>query len=219
MFYALSTSSWDELEKEILNCRKCKLHANRRNAVPGEGNKNSPVVFIGEAPGEKEDEMGRPFVGAAGKLLTELIESIGYKREDFYITNVVKCRPPGNRDPEDDEIEACLPYLIKQLELLKPRVIVALGRHSGRILFRLAGLKWINMAAHHGKVHKVNLLGFETSIIPTYHPASALYKPPLRMDLEKDFKEVIKPAVDESLSTTPGEVRRTRTLFDYVRKR
>lgn len=208
-------NDWNTLENEITNCKRCRLHMHRRNAVPGEGNKLSPVVLIGEAPGEKEDESGRPFVGPAGMLLTELIESIGYKRSDFYITNVVKCRPPGNRDPEDDEIEACLPYLLRQLELLKPQVIVTLGRHAARTIFALGKLKWTSMTAQHGRVYSLNVLGRDVKVVPTYHPASALYKPPLKKELEKDFKEVIKPLVDEAYGK---KVRGTKavTLFDFA---
>ncbi len=206
---------WSRLEQEIYNCTKCRLHLNRRKAVPGEGNRKTLVVFIGEAPGEKEDEKGRPFVGAAGKLLTELIESIGYKRSDFYITNVVKCRPPNNRDPEEDEIAACLPYLLRQLELIKPRVIIALGRHAGRIIFQLAGLKWTSMSVNHGRIYNAKILGFEVKIIPTYHPASALYKPPLRSVLEEDFKNTIKPVIDEEI--TGKQKPRRKTLFDYMK--
>ncbi|MGC8982143.1 MAG: type-4 uracil-DNA glycosylase [Desulfurococcaceae archaeon] len=204
---------WEKLEREIATCSKCRLHATRKNAVPGEGNRKSVVMFIGEAPGEREDEMGRPFVGAAGKLLTELIELMGYKREDFYITNVVKCRPPGNRDPEEDEISACLPYLIRQIQLLKPKVIVALGRHAARTIFNLAGLKWSSMTSQHGKVYSARLLGLDVKIVPTYHPASALYKPPLRKDLERDFVEVIKPTISEALSPSP---RKPKTLLDFA---
>jgi DNA polymerase len=214
----LVEEEWLKLENEILNCRKCRLHESRRRAVPGEGNKNSIVVFIGEAPGEKEDELGRPFVGAAGKFLTELIELIGFKRQDFYITNIVKCRPPGNRDPLDDEIQTCLPYLIRQLELLKPRIIVALGRHAGRVLFSLTGLKWVSMTAHHGKVFSAKLMGFDVKIVPTYHPASALYNPSLRKNIEEDFKNVIKKTIEEE-QKPKSERKQARTLLNFTRKK
>ena len=213
----LVEEEWLKLENEILNCRKCRLHESRRRAVPGEGNKNSIVVFIGEAPGEKEDELGRPFVGAAGKFLTELIELIGFKRQDFYITNIVKCRPPGNRDPLDDEIQTCLPYLIRQLELLKPRIIVALGRHAGRVLFSLTGLKWVSMTAHRGKVFSAKLMGFDVKIVPTYHPASALYNPSLRKNIEEDFKNMIKKTIEEE-QKPKSERKQARTLLDFTRK-
>lgn len=208
-------NNWSDLEKEILSCAKCRLHMYRKKAVPGEGNKKAVLVFVGEAPGEKEDETGRPFVGSAGKLLTELIELMGFKREDFYITNVVKCRPPGNRDPQDDEIETCLPYLQSQLQMIRPKIIVALGRHAARTLFKLAGLKWISMTGSHGKLYPGKILGVDVKIIPTYHPASALYNPPIRRILEEDFKNVIKPAIEEVLSERPKKT--YKTLFDFTK--
>ncbi|MCY0868239.1 MAG: type-4 uracil-DNA glycosylase [Desulfurococcus sp.] len=203
-------SEWSELINAIASCRKCRLSEYRRNPVPGEGNPNSKIMFIGEAPGEKEDEVGRPFVGPAGRLLTELIESIGFKREDVYITNIVKCRPPGNRDPEEDEIEACLPYLIKQIELIKPKLIVALGRHAARTLFRIAGLKWSNMSEMHGKPYSARIAGLHVFIVPTFHPAAALYNPGLKSTLEEDFKTTIKRYAEYSLK--PGG----RTILDFA---
>jgi uracil-DNA glycosylase family 4 len=118
------------LAAEITQCTKCLLHRGRTKAVPGEGPANSEIMFIGEAPGFHEDQQGRPFVGAAGKFLEELLESIGLKRQDVYIANVIKCRPPGNRDPLPEEIEACEPYLDRQIELIQPRMVVTLGRFS-----------------------------------------------------------------------------------------
>ncbi len=211
----MTSDPWRALEEEISTCTKCRLSMYRKRAVPGEGNKSSIAVFIGEAPGEKEDEQGRPFVGPAGKLLTELIESIGYRREDFYITNVVKCRPPENRDPEDDEIEACLPHLKRQLELIRPKLIVCLGRHSARTIFKLAGLKWVSMTSQHGKVYSAKILNLDVRVIPTYHPAAALYNPQLRSVLEEDFKAAIKPTLAELLEGKPSR----KTLLDYVAKR
>lgn len=211
----MSSDVWVELEESILKCTKCRLHLTRNRAVPGEGRRDSRIVFIGEAPGEKEDIMGRPFVGAAGKLLTELIELIGYRREDFYITNIVKCRPPNNRDPEEDEIESCLPYLTKQLELIKPRAIIALGRHAARTLFKLAGLKWSSMNTAHGRVYAASLLGLNVDIVPEFHPASALYNPPIKNMLVEDFVKVVKPVIEKALSESHAR-KQHKTLFDYV---
>jgi len=208
---------WSSLVDAIVNCRKCRLSEYRRSPVPGEGNPSARVMFIGEAPGEKEDETGRPFVGAAGKLLTELIESIGFKREDFYITNVVKCRPPNNRDPEEDEINACLPYLLKQIELVKPRVIVALGRHAARTLFNLAGLKWVNMSSMHGKAFKAVINGVEVVIIPTFHPAAALYNPGLKNELRSDFENTIRKHILEAMEPH-RVVKKGRSILDYVER-
>ncbi|MEM4482018.1 MAG: type-4 uracil-DNA glycosylase [Desulfurococcaceae archaeon] len=210
----MSADEWDKLLAEIEACTRCRLHASRRRVVPGQGNKMAPAMLVGEAPGEKEDERGEPFVGSAGRLLTELIEDIGFKREDFYITNVVKCRPPGNRAPEEDEVEACSRFLLRQIELIKPKVVIALGRHSSRTLFRLAGLKWISMSANHGRSYKSSILGTEIKIIPTYHPASALYNPGLKKILEEDFRGVIKSAVEEAIMSSKRK--RYKTLFDFV---
>lgn len=202
-------NDWDTLVKEILTCTKCKLHVFRKNPVPGEGSLKPVLMFVGEAPGSREDEEGRPFVGAAGKLLTELISSIGLTRSEVYITNIVKCRPPNNRDPEDDEIQACSPYLIKQINLLKPKIVVALGRHAARFFFKQAGLKWVNMSVNHGKVHSSKIAGVNVKLIATYHPAAALYNPPQRRTLEKDF-ELIGRVYKETMGASTK-----RTLLDF----
>lgn len=207
---------WLRLEKEIETCRRCELHRYRKKPVPGDGDKRSPVIFVGEAPGRDEDEMGKPFVGAAGKLLTQLIESMGYRREEFYITNVVKCRPPGNRDPLEEEIEACLPYLIEQIMLIRPKVIVTLGRHASRTLFNLTGLKWINMSTQHGKIYEAVIKDLRVKIIPTFHPASALYNPGLKKYLELDFRNVIKKAIEEVKGAQLTE--RRRSLLDFAKR-
>ncbi|WP_440059816.1 type-4 uracil-DNA glycosylase [Thermogladius sp. 4427co] len=190
--------SWDRIVDDIIHCTKCPLYRYRKNPVPGEGDLNAPVMFVGEAPGRTEDETGRPFVGSAGQYLTQLLESIGLSREKVFITNVVKCRPPNNRDPTDEEIEACSPYLIRQIKLIKPKAIIALGRHSGRFLYSLAGLEWTSMTQEHGRVRSVEILGLRIKLVATYHPASALYNPGLREKIEKDFKTVIKQVVDEA---------------------
>ena len=204
---------WRKLIEEIASCRKCDLYKYRKNPVPGEGRLDADIMFVGEAPGAQEDEMGRPFVGAAGKLLTELIESIGLKREDVYITNVIKCRPPNNRDPTDKEIEACSPYLIRQIQLIKPKIIVALGRHAGRFLFNNAGLKWRNMMVMHGRVYDVELFGVKTKLLATYHPAAALYYPKLRPKLEEDF-QLLKKLYEEIVKGAEKSVK--RTLLDFM---
>jgi DNA polymerase len=145
-------------------------------------------LFIGEAPGQREDELGRPFVGAAGKLLTDLLKSIGLRREDVFITNVVKCRPPNNRDPKDDEVDACSAHTIKIIRLISPRVLVTLGNHAGKFVFEtLASQPWKGVKRSRGRIYKLHILENEITIIPTYHPAAALYNPRLRDELEKDF--------------------------------
>ena len=123
-------SALEAIASEVRVCDRCRLASGRTRAVPGEGHPDTEVVFVGEGPGQREDEQGRPFVGAAGNLLGELLGLVGWKRDEVFITNVVKCRPPGNRDPEPDEIEACRPYLQRQLEVLDPALVVTLGRFS-----------------------------------------------------------------------------------------
>ena len=177
----------DEIADKIRNCKKCPLWQHRRNAVPGEGSPDAEIMFIGEAPGYHEDLQGRPFVGAAGKLLTELIEGIGLRRENVFITNVVKCRPPNNRDPTDDEISACSPYLDEQIKILSPKIIVTLGRHSTIYILRKAGISVSGISQVRGRVFDITFDDIKVRVIPTYHPAAALYNPKLKADLEKDF--------------------------------
>nr|WP_306305609.1 uracil-DNA glycosylase [Metallosphaera hakonensis] len=160
-------------------------------AVPGEGNFRSEIVFVGEAPGAKEDETGRPFVGSAGQLLTQLIRTyLKIDRTSVYITNLVKCRPPENRDPKDEEIDACSPYLIRQIEAIKPKIIVTLGRHSTKYFQVLAGRDPIPISRCHGNPFHVYFSFGKVLVFPSYHPAAALYNPPLRKEMEKDFLEL-----------------------------
>jgi DNA polymerase len=213
-----SVKDYDKLVKEIMECKKCRLYKSRTNPVPGEGPITANVMVIGEAPGRKEDEQGRPFVGPAGQLLTRLLELAGLKRSEVYITNVVKCRPPGNRDPQEDEIETCLPYLLKQIELIKPKIIIAVGRHAARTLYALAGLKWYSMSKQHGEVREATIAGVKVKIIPTYHPAAALYKPPIREVLEKDFQGPIAKAIRSIKHDSSRPERRQLSLFDFMSK-
>jgi len=149
--------------------------------VPGEGNKDPDVMFIGEGPGKNEDIEGRPFVGRAGDLLDELLESVNLDREDVFITNIVKCRPPDNRDPKKDEIETCNPFLEKQISILDPKVIVTLGNHATETLIGEKGMKKI-----HGKKFDYN--GLE--LIPMYHPAAGLYNPDLKTTMKEDMERL-----------------------------
>jgi len=180
------------ISEEIEACSKCPLHLTRRRAVPGEGNPNAEVMLIGEAPGEVEDETGRPFVGAAGKLLNSLLQDIGVDRSSLYITNVVKCRPPNNRDPTDEEINACKPYLIRQIAVVRPRRIVTLGRHSTRVILGLGGLRVSEISRVRGRVFRVTIAGVEVEVYPTYHPAAALYNPSLKGVLKEDLARAIR---------------------------
>ncbi|MDB4978547.1 MAG: polymerase bacteriophage-type [Candidatus Peribacteria bacterium] len=170
----------DYLQARLKEWKGVEL-ARTANPVLGEGNPHADIMFIGEAPGQKENEQGRPFVGAAGKLLNELLESIGLKRDDVYISNVVKYRPPQNRDPTDQEKQACLPWLLAEIALVQPRLIVPLGRHAlGHFL------PDITITNAHGKPQKLmNMDG--VTVFPMYHPAAALYNGGLRESLFDDF--------------------------------
>jgi uracil-DNA glycosylase len=168
------------IHSEIQTCTKCDLHNNRTNAVPGEGPTDARIMFVGEGPGQKEDEQGRPFVGAAGKFLTELLESIGLKRSDVFITNIVKCRPPNNRAPRKSEIEACNPYLQSQIRLIKPRIVCALGTPA---IATLIGDEY-SASRFHGKPLTKGAVTF----LPMYHPAAALYDASLKDTIYHDFQ-------------------------------
>jgi len=190
-----SKEDYEGLVSEILSCTRCPLYSSRTRAVPGEGPLNASIMFVGEAPGRSEDLEGRPFVGSAGKLLDSLLSSIGVERGGVYITNVVKCRPPSNREPFDSEVRACNPYLRRQISIIKPKIIVALGRIAGRTLYEMAGLRWDSIRAARGRVERVRVEGVDLMLTVTFHPAAALYNPGLREELENDFKNVIAPLV------------------------
>ena len=176
--------TWEELEKSIENCQKCKLCKTRQNIVFGTGNKNATLMFIGEGPGADEDIQGIPFVGKAGKLMNLAFEAIGLKREDVYIANIVKCRPPSNRNPEDDEATACLDYLRNQVILVKPKIIVLLGSVA---LKNILGKEY-GITASRGKwVEKRGIL-----YMPTWHPAALLRDETKKIDFIKDLKLVMK---------------------------
>ncbi|HYC06814.1 MAG TPA: uracil-DNA glycosylase [Candidatus Binatia bacterium] len=177
----------DEVAAEVRACTRCRLHEGRTKAVPGEGHPSTEVVFVGEGPGFNEDRQGRPFVGAAGSFLGELLGSIGWDRDEVFITNIVKCRPPGNRDPEPDEIAACAPYLQRQLEALDPALIVTLGRHS---LTRFVPGGRIGQV--HGTTRPVDpSTGARgASVFAMYHPAAALHQGSLRQTLLDDMTRV-----------------------------
>ena len=176
----MATLSLPELQNKLREWKDCPLYKTATQAVLGEGNPHAEVMFIGEAPGQKEDELGRPFVGAAGQFLDELLGTIGFKREDVYISNVVKYRPPGNRDPTPEEKEQCMPWLKLEIALIKPKVIVPLGRHA---LGHFFGTLSITNA--HGKPQE---LADDVTVFPIYHPAAALHNGHLRQALYDDFK-------------------------------
>lgn len=174
-------SELTQMYERIRVCPLCDLSKSRTNAVPGEGPENAEIMFIGEAPGFHEDRQGRPFVGAAGKLLDELLATIGIQRAQVYIANVIKCRPPQNRDPQPEELTACKPYIDKQIELIHPKVIITISR--------FAMTRWFpdkKISDIHGKPKKFDNL----VVLPMYHPAAALHQPSLKRVLEEDFKRV-----------------------------
>ena len=175
-----STASLARIAAAVRGCTRCPLARGRTHAVPGEGNLLSDVLLVGEGPGAREDATGRPFVGAAGQLLTELLHAIGWERQDVFITNVVKCRPPGNRDPEADEIAACSVYLDGQERALQPAVVVSLGRHS--LQRYLPGAR---IGAVHGRLRR-SYSG--QHVFPMYHPAAALHQASLRETLFRDIR-------------------------------
>ncbi len=176
-----SAEELQRIAQEVVNCTACGLHFTRKKAVPGEGPADSDLMFIGEAPGFHENEQGRPFVGAAGKFMESMLEGIGLSREQVFIGNVIKCRPPRNRDPQPDEIQACLPFLERQIQAINPKVIVTLGRFSMRRYFPNAKISEI-----HGQAKFIN----GRMVVPMYHPAAALHQPALRGVIGEDFKRL-----------------------------
>jgi DNA polymerase len=167
--------------QQVATCTRCALHYSRKNAVPGEGPLNARIMFIGEGPGFHENEQGRPFVGAAGKFLDELLAGIGMKRSDVFITNVVKCRPPANRDPQPDELAACSDYLDRQIQAINPKVIVTLGRYSMARFIPNAKISDV-----HGQAMQVK----GRLIVPMFHPAAALHQASLKPSVERDFAKL-----------------------------
>ena len=181
-----------KIAKEVATCTKCELSQTRTNVVPGEGNPNARLVFVGEAPGQSEDEQGRPFVGRAGQLLENIINAMGLKREDVYICNILKCRPPGNRDPLMDEVVACTPFLYEQLNALKPEIIVALGTHAAHNLLETK----TPIGKLRGATHVYHPEGLKEPIklVATYHPAYLLrnYTKDARQKVWVDMQLVLK---------------------------
>ena len=179
--------SVDSLEKvglELQGCQRCKLCTGRKTIVVGEGNAQAQLVFVGEGPGEQEDLKGRPFVGRAGELLDRMILAIGLKRSDVYIANVVKCRPPGNRNPEYDEISACSPFLYRQLDVIRPKVVVALGKFAAQTLLQTDQ----RISALRGKFHAYR----GAKLMPTFHPAYLLRNPDSKREAWSDLQQVAR---------------------------
>ncbi len=178
------TAAWEALRAEALACRKCGLCETRTTVVFGEGHPRAELMFVGEAPGHDEDLQARPFVGRAGQLLTQMIEAMGLKREEVYIANVLKCRPPENRAPAPDEVEKCEPFLLRQMDLIRPRIICALGNHALKAL-----------TGYTGGITKVRGRPMELrqwTVVPTFHPAYLLRNPPAKKDAWEDLKAILR---------------------------
>ena len=181
------------LKASLHDCQRCPLSAGRTQVVFGTGNPQASIMFVGEAPGFYEDREGEPFVGAAGKLLTELLQSIGLDRSDIYIANVIKCRPPNNRDPLPDEIDTCKPYLLQQIELIQPKLVCTLGNFATQTLLE----KKVGITKVRG--HAIQLADFV--VFPLLHPAAALHQSNLKVPLKEDFQKL--KTVLEHMSNTP----------------
>ena len=196
-------STLEDLHQRVHSCTDCPLHRTRTQAVPGEGSPDAKVMFVGEGPGFQEDRQGRPFVGPAGQFLNELLASVGLTREEVYITNMVKCRPPSNRDPFPGEVAACSKYLDEQVRLIGPRVIIPLGRHALANWFPNESISKVRA--------KPRRIG-DVTLFPLYHPAAALHNSGLRGTIERDFQavgrlleEAPEPAVAVTKEVSQGQ--------------
>jgi uracil-DNA glycosylase len=178
---------------DLGECTRCKLHKGRIKLVFGTGNAEARLMFVGEGPGAEEDEQGVPFVGRAGQLLTQIIKAMGLEREDVYIANVVKCRPPGNRNPEPDEIEQCEPFLMRQMDVIKPAVVVALGKFAAQTLLRTTE----PISKIRGRFHQVG----DTRVMPTFHPSYLLRNPAAKREVWEDMKAVMGVLREDEPST------------------
>jgi len=182
----------EKIAEEIRACKKCGLSATRHNAVPGSGSPHAQVMFVGEAPGRNEDMQGKPFVGRAGEIFNHLLASVELSREDIFITNVVKCRPPQNRNPTNEEIGVCSPFLDRQIDVIAPRTIATLGNFATSYVMQKFGLTPRPIGEVHGRAFEVNTLVHHLVVVPLYHPAAAIYDPSKMETLERDFM-ILKP--------------------------
>jgi DNA polymerase len=180
-----------DITDAIRVCERCRLHEGRLNTVPGEGDLSSPVVLVGEAPGRKEDESGRPFVGSAGRLLDAALERVGLTRSQVYISNVVKCRPPRNRRPRSDEVATCTRFIDEQLGILAPRVVAPMGNSALSHVFGRFGLGRAVIGEVHGRAYPVAFDWGEGMVFPLYHPAAILYNRALEVELQADLEAMV----------------------------
>lgn len=184
----------ERIENIVKKCKGCSLNETCINPVLGEGNLNARIMFIGEAPGKKEDELGRPFVGKAGRIFDEMLDSIKLSRDDVYISNILKCRPPKNRNPLKSEIEKCSKFIDKQIEIINPEIIVPMGNYAIKFIFNKFKLKLEKINRIHGKIFLVNSSFYRLKIIPIYHPAAVIYNKKIKDIMIADFK-VIKQSL------------------------
>ncbi|PJE59603.1 MAG: uracil-DNA glycosylase [Candidatus Portnoybacteria bacterium CG10_big_fil_rev_8_21_14_0_10_44_7] len=185
-----NTAKLKKIKNAVIACQKCGLCKTRTNPVIGEGNHQAKILFVGEAPGAEEDRQAKPFCGRSGQFLTELVESIGLKRADVYICNLLKCRPPGNRDPQPDEITICTQYLKKQIEIIKPQIVCSLGRYSMQFLMEKLGLgsQLKSISQIHGQIFTTKEWIANIKFIPFFHPAVAVYNSDMKEALLNDFR-------------------------------
>jgi len=185
------TRFFASLEEKLRTCKKCRLYKDAHKAVVGEGSLEARLMFVGEGPGREEDSQGRPFVGRAGKLLTKIIEAMGYRREEVYIANVVKHRPPENRNPNPDEIKACMPYLLLQIKLIKPKIICTLGKWATKTL---VGNEEATISQLRGNFQPFTIIDISPAIkiMPTYHPAYLLRNPAAKKEVWSDMKKIMQ---------------------------
>jgi len=181
----------EEYGRQISGCMKCPLGKTRKNFVFGKGDLKSRIVFIGEAPGRKEDDSGLPFVGSAGKLLDVLLDSVGLRREDVFIGNILKCKPPGNRRPKKSEIDSCKDFLKRQLEIIKPRIIAPMGNSALQYFQSYYGFEERVIGDVHGNFYEIDTSWGSVKLVPLYHPAAAIYRRNLLDILEKDIKKLV----------------------------
>lgn len=193
------SGKFDQVSNEIHQCKKCDLFETRTNAVVGEGSLDADLFFIGEAPGFNEDKQGRPFVGRAGAILDELLRSIDLKRSDIFIANILKCRPPNNRNPAKKEIELCTPFLERQLEIINPKIIIPMGSFSSEFIFSKYDISFTKISEIHGKLFNKKTLYSTVHIIPMYHPAVATYNPNKISVLLEDIKQVEQYIISKSV--------------------
>ena len=192
-------SEMDEVRKRVLSCQKCDLYKTRHQPVVGDGSTDASILFIGEAPGFHEDKKGLPFVGRAGRILDDLLLSVDLHRSDVFIANILKCRPPENRNPQKNEIIACTEFLDRQIEIIQPSILVPLGNFACSYIFEKFGISYDKISNIHGKIFRKNTLLGSLFIIPMYHPAVATYNPHKKSILLNDMKAI------QSLKNKPLE--------------